>query len=85
VAGFEDGLSDEAHAPCCQPLEVGLASEARSTTGRWRSRKDDEENEAPCVHIPQIFTKAKMPPCLSVSSVCTLPGHKGKFICTRRF
>ncbi|MGA7126356.1 MAG: hypothetical protein WBZ19_08645, partial [Chthoniobacterales bacterium] len=32
-AGFEDGLSDEAHGLCCQPLEVGLASEARSTTG----------------------------------------------------
>ncbi|MFY9988066.1 MAG: hypothetical protein WAK31_25150, partial [Chthoniobacterales bacterium] len=49
VAGFEDSLSDEAYALCCQPLEVGLASEARSTTRRWRSRKDDEdENEAPC-------------------------------------
>jgi hypothetical protein len=40
VAGFEDSdstelaevLSDEAHGLCCQPLEVGLASEARSTT-----------------------------------------------------
>ena len=39
---FEDSLSDEAHALFCQPLEVGLASEARSTTRRWRSRKDDE-------------------------------------------
>ena len=29
--GFEHSLSDEAHAPCCQPLKVGLASEARST------------------------------------------------------
>ncbi|MFY9985470.1 MAG: hypothetical protein WAK31_11970, partial [Chthoniobacterales bacterium] len=29
----EDSLSDEAFALCCQPLEVGLASEARSTTG----------------------------------------------------
>ncbi len=33
VTGFEDSLSDEAHGLCCQPLEVGLASEARSTTG----------------------------------------------------
>ena len=32
VAGFEDSLSDEAHGICYQPLEVGLASEARSTT-----------------------------------------------------
>ena len=32
----------------CQPLEVGLASEARSTTKSRRSRKDDDENEAPC-------------------------------------
>jgi hypothetical protein len=31
--GFEHSLSDEAHAPCCQPLKVGLASEARSTKG----------------------------------------------------
>jgi hypothetical protein len=29
--GFERSLSDETHAPCCQPLKVGLASEARST------------------------------------------------------
>ncbi|MGA7126073.1 MAG: hypothetical protein WBZ19_07200, partial [Chthoniobacterales bacterium] len=33
VTGFEDSLSDEARGLCCQPLEVGLASEARSTTG----------------------------------------------------
>ncbi|MGA7126783.1 MAG: hypothetical protein WBZ19_10790, partial [Chthoniobacterales bacterium] len=32
ATGFEDSLSDEAHALSCQPLEVGLASEARSTT-----------------------------------------------------
>ena len=31
--GVEHSLSDEARAQCCQPLEVGLASEARSTTG----------------------------------------------------
>ncbi|MFY9986757.1 MAG: 1,2-phenylacetyl-CoA epoxidase subunit PaaD [Chthoniobacterales bacterium] len=41
----EHSLSDEARAQCCQPLEVGLASEARSTTGGWRSRK--HEHEAP--------------------------------------
>ncbi|MGA7125928.1 MAG: hypothetical protein WBZ19_06465, partial [Chthoniobacterales bacterium] len=35
VSGLEDSLSDEAHGLCCQPLEVGLASEARSTTGTW--------------------------------------------------
>ena len=28
----DDSLSDEAQGLCCQPLEVGLASEARSTT-----------------------------------------------------
>src|SRR5579864_7509 len=39
----DDSLSDEAHALGCQPLEVGLASEARSTTKRWRSRKDENE------------------------------------------
>jgi hypothetical protein len=52
--GFEDSdstelaevLSDEARALCCPPLEVGLASEARSTTRRWRSRKDDDEDDA---------------------------------------
>jgi hypothetical protein len=40
VAGFEDSdstelaevLSEEAQGIFCQPLEVGLASEARSTT-----------------------------------------------------
>ena len=42
--GLEHSLSDEAHATCCQPLKVGLASEARSTKGRCRSR----ENEGPC-------------------------------------
>jgi hypothetical protein len=49
VTGFEDSLSDGARALCYPPLEVGLASEARSTTRRWRSRKDDDEdeNEAP--------------------------------------
>ena len=29
---FEDSLSDEAYALFCQPLKVGLGSEARSTT-----------------------------------------------------
>jgi hypothetical protein len=38
-------LSEEAHGLGCAPLEVGLASEARSKTWRWRSRKD--ENERP--------------------------------------
>ncbi|MFZ0505655.1 MAG: hypothetical protein WAM44_18185, partial [Chthoniobacterales bacterium] len=42
---LENSLSDEAHALCCLPPEVGLASEARSTTRRWRSRKDDDEDE----------------------------------------
>ena len=53
VAGFEDSLSDEAYTLCCQPLEVGLASEARSTTRRWRSRKDDDDDEdqAPCENL----------------------------------
>ena len=42
AAGFENSPSDVAHGLCCQPLEVGLASEARSTTKRWLSRKDDD-------------------------------------------
>ena len=52
VAGFEDSLSDEAHGLCCLPLEVGLASEARSTIRRWRSRKD--EYEVPGDEIGQL-------------------------------
>ena len=40
AAGFEDSLSDEAQALTAQ---VGLASEARSTPGRGRSRKDEYE------------------------------------------
>ena len=56
VAGFEDSLSDEAQALCCLPLEVGLASEARSTIRRWRSRKDEDEDEyeAPGNEIGQL-------------------------------
>jgi hypothetical protein len=30
------------------PLEVGLASEARSTTGRWPSRENEDEPLTPC-------------------------------------
>ena len=53
-SGFEDedSLPDVAHALCCRPLEVGLASEARSTTRamaksgrRERGRKNPPENE----------------------------------------
>jgi hypothetical protein len=47
--GFEDCLSDVANALCCRPLEVGLASEARSTIRRRRSPKDDDEDSPPDV------------------------------------
>ncbi|MFZ0504997.1 MAG: hypothetical protein WAM44_14855, partial [Chthoniobacterales bacterium] len=57
----EDSLSDEAYALCCQPLEVGLASEARSTTRRWRRRKDDDEDEkrSPCIHQKDLISSRK--------------------------
>ena len=45
AAEIEDSLSDEAQSLCCRPLEVGLASEARSTKGTRRRRKDDDEDE----------------------------------------
>ena len=37
----EDSLPDVAQALCCHPLKVGLASEARSTEARWRTREDE--------------------------------------------
>jgi hypothetical protein len=45
--GFEDSLSAVAQALCCQPLAVGLASEARSTNqgvgeGRRMTTSTDE-------------------------------------------
>jgi hypothetical protein len=51
--GFEDSdstelaevLSDEAHVLCCQPLEVGLASEARSIT-RTLAKSEGREGSA---------------------------------------
>jgi hypothetical protein len=45
VPGFEDSLSDEAHGLCCQPLEIGLASEARSTT-RTLAKSEGRERSA---------------------------------------
>ena len=45
AAEFEDSLSAVAQSLCCHPLNVGLASEARSTTMNRRRRKDDDENE----------------------------------------
>ena len=37
----DDSLSDEALGLCCQPVEVGLASERAPQPEGWRSRKDD--------------------------------------------
>ena len=73
VAGFEDSLSDEAYALCCQPLEVGLASEARSTTSRWRSRKDDDEDE----------NEAPSRDCCEPTVLSTLLGHAA-YRCSQR-
>lgn len=42
--GFEHSSSDEARALCCQPHEVGFASEARSTIGDSRSRKHEDRS-----------------------------------------
>ena len=46
----EDSLSAVANALSCTPLKVGLASEARSTTGLRRRRKHEHEDDfdAPC-------------------------------------
>jgi hypothetical protein len=43
VASFEDSLPDEADIQCRHPPNVGLASEARSTTRRRRRREDEYE------------------------------------------
>ena len=43
--GFEDSLSAVAHGLCCQPLEVGLASEARSTTKESAKAEGRDEHE----------------------------------------
>jgi four helix bundle protein len=42
---IEDSLSAVAHALCRYPLNVALASKARSMTKRRRRRKDDDEYE----------------------------------------
>jgi hypothetical protein len=44
-SGFEheNGPSDVARGLCRHPLKVGLASEARSTIGRLRSREHEDD------------------------------------------
>jgi hypothetical protein len=49
--GFEDSLSAVAHGLRCQPLEVGLASEARSTT--------KESAKAPCTMTTFLTDSAR--------------------------
>ena len=79
--GFEDSdstelaevLSDEARALCCPPLEVGLASEARSTTRRWRSRKDDDEDEND--------TPGELPHKTVVVCALFFSNHRGERLC----
>jgi hypothetical protein len=39
----ENGPSDVARGLCRHPLKVGLASEARSTIGRLRSREHEDD------------------------------------------
>jgi hypothetical protein len=41
--GFDDSLSAVAAALCRYPMEIGLASEARSTRNGWRRRKNEYE------------------------------------------
>jgi len=43
--GFEDSPSDEAKALQCRPLKSASQARRAPQPGRWRSRKDDDENE----------------------------------------
>ncbi len=43
--GFEDSLSDEAQALCCRPLKSASQARHAPQPGRWRSWKDDDEDE----------------------------------------
>jgi hypothetical protein len=47
AAGFEDSLSDEAQALYCRPLKSASQARRAPPPGHGRSRKDDDEDEAP--------------------------------------